>query len=381
MATKRDYYEVLGVERTATVEIIEKTYRKLARQYHPDRNIGDPEAEVKFKEATEAHDILTNDEKRAVYDRYGHAGLENGGGGGGFPGGMGDLFGDLINNFFGGGGGRRQQQRGPRAGADIQGILDITLEEAAKGVKKSVTLQRREQCGDCSGKGSKTGKREKCKRCDGKGVTSSSAGFFSVQRECGACRGEGSVMTDPCPTCRGAGKVHVSRTIEVTVPAGVDTGLRLQMRGEGEVGDPGAPRGDLELVLRVADHPDFKRERDNLICAVPITFSQAALGAKIDIPTLLNKTSLTIPKGTQTHTEIRVPGEGMPNLRTGRKGDLRVMVVVETPEKLTKRQEELLRELAEIEHKEVSSARKSLFERIKGFFAGEEEEREKKAES
>lgn len=381
MATKRDYYEVLGVERTATVEVIEKSYRKLARQYHPDRNIGDPEAEVKFKEATEAHDILTDEEKRAIYDRYGHAGLENGGGGGGFPGGMGDLFGDLINNFFGGGG-RRQQQRGPRAGADIQGILDITLEEAAKGVKKSVTLQRREQCGDCSGKGSKTGKREKCKRCDGKGVTSSSAGFFSVQRECGACRGEGSVMTDPCPTCRGSGKVHVSRTVEVNVPAGVDTGLRLQLRGEGEVGDPGAPRGDLELVIRVADHPDFKRDRDNLICAVPITFSQAALGAKIDIPTLLNKTSLTIPKGTQTHTEIRIPGEGMPNLRSGRKGDLRVMVVVETPEKLTKRQEELLRELAEIEHKEVSPARKSLFERIKGFFTGEEtEEKEKKAES
>jgi molecular chaperone DnaJ len=379
MATKRDYYEVLQVERTATIEVIEKSYRRLAREYHPDRNIGNPEAEVKFKEATEAHEVLINEEKRAVYDRYGHAGLEQGGAGpGGFPGGMGDFFGDLINNFFGGAaGGGRRQQRGPRGGADIQAILDITLEEAAKGVKKSISLQRREQCGDCSGKGSKSGKREKCKRCDGKGATVSSAGFFSVQRECAACRGEGSTMTDPCNNCRGAGKVHVSRTIEVNVPPGADTGVRLQLRGEGEAGDPGAPRGDLELVIRVAEHADFKRDRDNLICVIPITFTQAALGAKIEIPTLLNKTSLNIPKGTQTHTEIRIPSEGMPNLRSGRKGDLRVLVVVETPETLTKQQEELFRELAELEQKDVSPARKSLFERIKGYFKGDEDENPK----
>jgi molecular chaperone DnaJ len=375
MAGKRDYYEVLGVDKQADTEAIERAYRKLARQHHPDRNIGDPEAEVRFKEITEAHEILINGEKRAVYDRYGHAGL-NGQSDTGF-GAAGDFFSDIINNFFGGGGNRRQ--RGPRSGDDIQIILDINLVEASAGAKKSVKIQRREHCTDCHGKGSKSGQRVSCKRCNGKGATVSSAGFFSVQRECPACRGEGSELTDPCPSCRGSGRTQISRSIEVNIPPGVDTGVRLQVRQEGEVGDVGAPRGDLEIIIRVAEHPDFKRDRDNLICVIPITFSQSALGAKIDIPTLSGKTSLTVPKGTQTHTEIRIHGEGMPNLRSGRKGDLRVLVVLETPEKLTPRQEELLRELAEIEHKDVSPARKSLFERIKGFFGSAEAEGKKES--
>ena len=374
MSGKRDYYEVLIVAKGAAQDEIERAYRKLARQHHPDRNIGDPDAEGRFKEVNEAYEVLTDPNKRARYDRYGHAGLE-GGGGGGNPG---DLFGDLISSFFGGGGGGRGRS-GPQPGNDIQAILDITLLEAATGVKRSLTFDRHELCVDCKGHGSKTGQRNACKPCGGRGVVLDRAGgFFSVQRECRACRGQGSVVADPCPKCRGAGRRNVERTVEVNVPPGVDTGMRLQVRGEGEAGDPGAPRGDLELIVRVADHADFKRDGDNLLCAVPVTISQAALGAKIEIPTLAGKTTLTVPKGTQSHTEIRVPGEGLPGLRNGRKGDLRVVVVVETPTTLTKRQEELLRELAEIDHKEVSTARKSLLEKLKRLFTSDSEKGEQK---
>jgi molecular chaperone DnaJ len=377
MAGKRDYYEVLGLQRNASADDVERAYRKLARQHHPDRNIGEPDAEARFKEVNEAHDVLSDPDLKARYDRYGHAGLENGGGGGA---GGNDLFGDLINSFFGGGvfGGGGGGRRGPRPGNDIQAILDIDLVEAATGVKRTLTYDRAEQCGECKGRGSKSGNRANCSRCGGKGVVvvGQAGGFFSVQRECPACNGEGSVLTDPCGKCRGSGRTKATRTVEVNVPPGVDTGMRIQVRGEGEAGDPGAPRGDLELIVRVADHPDFRRDGINLICAIPITISQAALGSKIEVPTLTGKTTLTIPKGTQTHTEIRVPGEGMPSLRGGRRGDLRAVVMVETPQTLTKRQEELLRELAEIDHKEVSPARKSLLDRLKGLFASEPEKKD-----
>jgi molecular chaperone DnaJ len=374
---KRDYYEVLGVERGCSVEVIERAYRKLARQHHPDRNIGDSEAEAKFKEVNEAYEVLNDPDRRARYDRYGHAGLD--GANGGFSSGMpGDLFGDIINTFFGGGGFGGRRRGGPRPGNDIQALLDSTLVEAATGVKRKLTFDRLEQCEECRGAGSKTGKRTTCRRCGGRGavVVGRAGDFFSMQRECPSCHGEGTEVSDPCSKCRGSGRRHVERTVEVNVPAGVDTGMRLTLRGEGEHGEPGAPPGDLEMVVRVAEHPDFKRDGSNLLCAVPITYSQAALGAKIEIPTLTGKTTLNIPRGTQSHSELRISGEGAPNLRNGRKGDLRVVVVVETPAQMTKRQEELLRELAEIEHKEVSPARKSLLDRLKGLFGTESETKE-----
>jgi molecular chaperone DnaJ len=380
MATnKRDYYEVLTIEREASVEIIEKTYRKLAKQHHPDRNIGDPEAEAKFKEINEAYEVLSDPDKRSRYDRYGHAGLS--GDAGGFPGGggAGDLFSDLISNFFGGGGGAGKRRSGPRPGADIQAVVDIDLVEAAKGVKKSLSFNRSEHCTECKGKGSKSGKRVTCNRCNGKGsiVLTQAGGFFSVQRECPSCGGEGSTVSDPCRDCRGSGRMQVNRTVEVNVPAGVDTGTRIQLRGEGEPGEAGASRGDLELIIRVAEHPDFHREGTHLITAFPVTFSQAALGAEIEIATLLGRTTMKIPRGVQTGTAIRISGEGLPSLRGGKKGDLIVQIHVETPTKLTPKQEELYRELASLDNKNVSSARKSLLERIKGFFTAEDEQNSK----
>ncbi|QVL32559.1 molecular chaperone DnaJ [Telmatocola sphagniphila] len=376
MAGKRDYYEVLGVTREASTEIIVKAYRKLAREYHPDRNIGNKDAEHKFKEVNEAHEVLSNDEKRAVYDRYGHSGLEGGMGGagfGGFGGGAGDVFSDLINGFFGGG---QQRRRGPQEGRDIQMVLDVTLREAAKGIKKDVVIPRLETCVDCRGAGTKTGKKVQCRNCGGKGEVYLSHGFFQVRQACRSCNGSGSTISDPCPSCRGQGKVEEKRKLEVNIPAGVDTGVRLQLRGEGEAGDPGAVRGDLEIVIRVGEDPDFKRDGNHLITVVPITYSQAALGASIEIPTLLGKTMLEIPRGTQTHTELRVSGEGMPSLRGNRKGDLRVLAIVETPTKLTPRHEELLRELAGIEQKHVSPERKTFFDKLKGFFGNEEKKDE-----
>jgi molecular chaperone DnaJ len=373
MANKRDYYEVLSVTREASVEIITKSYRKLAREYHPDRNIGNPDAEHKFKEVNEAHEVLTNDDKRARYDRYGHAGLDGMGAGGGFEGGApGDMFSDLINGFFGGG--QQRRRSGPQPGRDLQMILDVSLREAATGTKKTVRVPRLEACGDCKGAGTKNGKKSQCRQCGGKGEVYLSQGFFQLRQTCRGCGGTGQIISDPCGSCRGQGKVEANRELEVTIPPGVDTGVRLQMRGEGEAGDPGAPRGDLEMVVRVSEDSDFKRDGNNLICAVPITFSQAALGATIDIPTLLGKASLTIPRGTQTHEEIRISGEGMPSLRGSRRGDLRVLVIIETPTALSKRQEELLRELAEIEHKNVSPERKSLLDKLKGFFGAEDKE-------
>ena len=372
-STKRDYYEILEVEKTVTVEIIERSYKRLARQYHPDRNIGDPEAEAKFKEVNEAREILVDVEKRARYDRYGHAGLEADPGFAGFNArDAGDLLGNLFGGLFGGGQARR---RGPQPGRDIQVVLDLTLAEAAAGVKKSVTFPRAEVCETCAGKGSTSGQRQKCSRCDGRGVevVGRAGDFFTAQRTCSRCRGEGSTLTDPCPDCRGAGRVRAERAVEVSVPPGVDTGMRMELRNEGEAGDVGAPRGSLEVVFRVAEHPDFRRDGIHLICAVPLSFAQAALGAELEIPTLFGKSTLRVPTGTQTHTELRIKGEGVANVRTGRKGDLRCVVVVETPTKLGRRQEELLRELAGLDHATVAPPRKNFLDRVKGIFGPDDD--------
>lgn len=379
--TKRDYYEVLGVARNASTEEIERAFRKLARQHHPDRNIGDKEAEARFKECTEAHAVLVDEVKRERYDQYGHAGLEGMNEPGfGQPPSFADIMNDLFGTFMGGGG--RRGPRGPQRGSDLRMALDITLVEAAKGIKKEVKVRRHEVCLECSGTGSKNSKRMQCGRCKGRGEFIQRQGFFELRQTCPACNGAGTVIADPCSACHGGGRTQVERSISVTVPPGADTGLRLFVGGEGDAGEPGAPRGDLELVVRVADHPVFKRDgADLFILGFPLTFSQAALGATLEVPTLTGKTKLTVAPGTQTGTEFKIRNEGMPELRVNRqgsplehtrKGDLRVTVVVETPSHLTKRQEELLRELAEIENKQVSPHRKSFFDKIKNLFASTE---------
>lgn len=368
MAGKRDYYEVLGVERTAKLDVITKSYRSLAMKYHPDRNVGDAGAEDKFKEAAEAYDVLRDENKRARYDRYGHAGLE----------GMGgphfqdvrsvfDLFGDIFGDFFGGG-----QRGGPQPGRNLQVQVDIDLVEAFRGARKTLTIPRDEPCGDCRGSGAKKGsKPATCRRCNGQGVVVQAQGFFRVQQACRACGGRGAVITDPCGTCQGNGRVRVRRTVEVTIPAGVDTGMRVRQAGQGEAGEPGAPAGDLLLAVRIREHTLFQREGTHLLCQVPITFSQAVLGAEIDIPTLNGRIKYPLPRGTQSHEVLRLHGRGMPDVHTGRPGDLLVQVVLETPKSLTKRQHELFRELAEVDQKEVSPARKGFLDKLKVFFSGE----------
>lgn len=380
---KRDYYEVLGVARTATEVEITKAYRKLAMQHHPDRNVGDAEAEVRFKEVTEAYEILREPAKREAYDRFGHAGVSGAAGGQGHDprSAFHDLFDDLIGSFFGGGGGGNRRQRGgPRPGRDIQAVLDIDLVDAATGAKRTQTVPREELCRDCNGIGAKPGtKPAVCKRCGGQGAVILNQGFISVQQTCRACDGRGQVITDPCNTCRGNGRVEVRRTIEVEIPAGVDTGNRIRYAGEGDAGDPGAPRGDLEFVIRVREHKFFHRDGHNLVCQWPVTFAQAALGGTIEITTLTGqKVTHELPRGIQTHEVIRLAGHGMPNPRGGRKGDLLVQAVVETPTQLTPEQEQLFRRLAELEKTQVAGPRKGFFGKLKDLFGNENPPTEEK---
>lgn len=378
---KRDYYEVLIVVRTATDDDIKKAYRKLALQFHPDRNHGDPEAAERFKEATEAYEVLSDPEKRDRYDRYGHAGVDAAGSG--FPGGvdLSDLLGEMFGGFFGSGaaGGSRggRKSSGPRAGRGVQVVLDIELVEAATGVTKSVTVNRDDLCEPCSGTGVKPGtKPAPCKRCGGQGVTIQRQGFFQVQTTCGGCSGAGVIITDPCNTCRGRGRVIGRKTLEVEIPAGVDTGDRIRFSGMGDAGEPGAPRGDLEFAVRVRDHKFFQRDGQNLICQWPITFSQAALGGPVELTTLTGKKVIhDLPRGTQTHEVLRLAGQGMPNRRGSRPGDLLVQVVVDTPQKMTTEQEQLFRKLAEIEQQLAASPppKKSFFSKLKDWLTVEEE--------
>jgi molecular chaperone DnaJ len=364
MAGKRDYYEVLGVAKEADGEEIKRAYRRLAMQYHPDRNVGDKDAEEKFKEAAEAYEVLHDAEKRRVYDRYGHAGLN----------GMNlphfqdartvfDLFGDLLGDFFGHG-------RGGSGGRDLQTTIEITLEEAYHGTQKTVTLPRAELCPECDGSGARRGTQPVlCRRCRGQGVFVQRVGFlFQQQQVCPECEGRGVRISDPCPKCRGDGRVRQRATLTVNIPRGVDGGTRIRLSGEGEAGEPGAPRGDLYCVLRVREHTIFQREGPHLICQVPITFSQAALGTDLEIPTLDGPLTHKLKRGTQGGEVLRLAGRGMPALRGGSPGDLLVQVLVETPKNLSKRQEELFRELAELEKVNVPPQRKSFLDKIRDFF-------------
>jgi len=367
MVEKRDYYEVLGVSREATVVEIKKVYRKIAIKNHPDRNPGDEEAIDRFKEASEAYDVLGNPEKKAKYDRYGHAGLGAGGGGSPFHD-VGDIF-EAFGDIFGFGGGRRGgRSRGPARGDHLQTSLQLDLLEAAFGCKKTITIKRHKHCESCDGSGAKPGSSpEMCDYCQGAGQVVQSQGFFRMQTPCPNCGGEGKVIAEKCTTCWGAGFENEEVELDATIPAGVDNGMQLCLRGEGNPGKGGGPRGDLYVQIDVKEHPLFQREGTHLICRVPITFSQAALGTEIEIPILGGKKKLKIPAGTQPHDTIRLSGLGITDPQTQRTGDLHVELHVEVPKKMNEEQERLLRELAKHDHVNVGHKRKSFWGHVKEF--------------
>lgn len=382
MADKRCYYEVLGVARTATEVEITKAYRALAKQYHPDRNIGDDEAKAKYAEVDEAYAVLNDAAKRARYDRHGHAGVDGGAASGGPGVDLGDLLGDFLGNFFGGGGRARQQPRGPRRGENIQAVLDVDLLEAATGTSKTFTIPSEQNCTSCGGTGAKAGTQPaQCRRCRGQGYEVADTGFGIPTRvRCRGCSGRGAVITDPCPACRGAARVEVREPVTVNIPAGVDTGIRFTYPAGGHAGDPGGARGDLELVIRVREHKTFERDGHNLICQCSVSFARAALGGPVEMTTLTGqKVPVEVPRGAQTHaTVVRVPGHGMPALDDPkRKGDLLVQLVVETPTKLSAEQEELFRKLAELEGATAPAPRKGIFGKLKDLVTGDGKDEKK----
>ncbi|HHT06382.1 MAG TPA: molecular chaperone DnaJ [Hydrogenispora sp.] len=372
---KRDYYEVLGVERGASEEEIKKAYRRLARKYHPDVNKDDPQAEEKFKEINEAHEVLSDPQKRAAYDRFGHAGTDPNFGAGAGAGGFGDFsfegFGDIFDMFFGGGG--RRQRTGPQKGADLRYDLRIEFEEAAFGKETTIKVPRTELCSTCHGNRAKPGTPIKtCPNCGGSGqvhsVQNTMFGRFSTVRPCDRCQGEGKIIETPCPTCAGRGRLRQVRTIEITIPAGVDTGHRLRVAGEGEAGERGGPPGDLYVYITVKPHPLFKRTGNDLILEQKISFAQAALGATIEVPTLEGTATLKIPEGTQTGTLFRLRGKGVPHLRGSGRGDELVRVRIDVPTKLNQAQREAIRQVAEAFGEEVALPEKGFIGKVKEAF-------------
>ena len=381
---KRDYYEVLGVEKGASADEIKKAYRKAAMKYHPDRNPGNKEAEEKFKECGEAYEVLSDDDKRARYDQFGFAGVDpnygtgqaGGGYGGGFGGGFGGFgdFGDIFSEFFGGGASTRgSSQNAPRRGENIMSRLELTFEEAAFGCEKEITTYRIENCADCSGTGSADGTTETCSQCRGTGSVRTTQNFMGMQMQstsvCPRCNGKGKIIKTPCTTCKGKGKVRRSNKVKVKIPAGVDAGQSVRVRGEGSVGSNGGPNGDLLVEIYIKRHPIFVREDRDVLCEVPISFGQAALGATIQVPTLDGKVEYEIPEGTQTGREFILREKGIPEVNNPRRrGNHRFTVVVETPTHLTREQKELLRQLeGTLEHNETPKIKK-FFDNLKEFF-------------
>ena len=381
--SKRDYYEVLGVSRTADEVTIKSAYRKLAMQYHPDRNPGDKAAEDKFKEAAEAYAILADEEKRSLYNRFGHAGVSSAAGGGvGFDPstfrGFEDLFGNLGEMFgFGdlfGGGGRRG---GPQRGADLRYDLEITFEEAARGTETSIQIPRHENCDACKGTGASPGtSATTCTQCRGQGQVRFQQGFFSVARTCPQCRGNGRVITKPCHTCRGSGRIARERKMTVKIPAGIATGQQLRLQGEGEAGSGGGPAGHLFVVVHVQEHEFFRRDGLNLFCEISVNFTTVALGGEIEVPTLDGSERMKVHEGTQTGTTLRLRGKGMPDVNGGGRGDLFATVQVRTPKKLSKEQRHLLEQLSkalplekfEPRPREHDEDERNLFDRVKDMF-------------
>lgn len=365
--SKRDYYEVLGVSKSASEQELKKAYRRVAMKYHPDRNPGDKEAEEKFKEASEAYEVLSDENKRAAYDRFGHAGVEGAGGMGGGAGfgSFSDIFGDVFGDIFGGG-----PRGGPSRGSDLRYTLELTLEEAVRGTNVKIRVPTLVSCKTCDGSGAKPGtKPNTCTTCGGHGQVRMQQGFFSVQQTCPTCRGKGKVITDPCGDCRGRGRVEETKTLNVKVPPGVDTGDRIRLSGEGEAGADGGPSGDLYVQVSVKQHEFFQREGRDLYCEVPISMIDACLGGELEVPTLDGRVKLKVPEGTQTGKLFRLRGKGVTPVRGGSPGDLLCRVTVETPVNLTNKQKDLLRELqATMAGDKHSPKQSSWFEGMKNFF-------------
>ncbi|UJF18998.1 molecular chaperone DnaJ [Vibrio sp. SS-MA-C1-2] len=369
--SKRDYYEVLGVEKSATEREIKKAYKRLAMKFHPDRTGGDEESAEKFKEVKEAYEILTDEQKRSAYDQYGHAAFEQGGmgGGGGFGGGadFGDIFGDVFGDMFGGG--RRGGQSRAQRGSDLRYNMELTLEEAVGGCSKEIEVPTLVGCEPCDGSGAKKGtSASTCPTCHGSGQVQMRQGFFAVQQACPQCHGRGKIISDPCTSCHGEGRVEQTKTLSVKIPAGVDTGDRIRLSGEGEAGEHGAPAGDLYVQVHVKEHPIFERDGNNLYCEVPISFTMAALGGEVEVPTLNGRVSLKVPKETQTGRMFRMRGKGVKSVRGGGVGDLICKLVVETPVHLSNKQKALLKELEK--SFDGSAASKKHKPKSEGFFDG-----------
>ncbi len=369
--SKRDYYEVLGVSRDASEKDVKKAYKRLAMKFHPDRTKGDKAMEEQFKEVKEAYEVLNDAQKKAAYDQYGHAGVNQQGGHGG-QGDFGDIFGDVFGDIFGGGGGRGRQQRAAR-GSDLRYNMELTLEEAVRGVSKTIRIPSQCHCEVCNGSGAKSGsKATTCGTCHGQGQVQMRQGFFAVNQACPTCHGKGKIIKDPCRKCHGEGRYERSKDLKVTIPAGVDTGDRIRLTGEGEAGDMGAPAGDLYVQVSVRQHAIFERDGSNLYCEVPISFTYAAIGGEIEVPTLDGRVKLKVPAETQTGRMFRLRGKGVKSVRGGATGDLLCKVILETPVKLNAEQKDLLQQfdasLNNASAKKHKPKSEGFFDGVKSFF-------------